>query len=202
MSIAKFLFHGEILVWTVTLMLLKYSPHSHLKEGICRSRKLDREDRSVATSGHADGKSDGSIKNTTHRVPAKRFSLRVMPPNSFIHCLLLKNFTPLLTFTQKELYVIYHCFKSTDQTIWLTVISEEPTRQGQRTSESQHEIKIHFTFFTNAPALFVHNSSVGVISKSSINVQLHVKPKPCRLWKKCFIVQLMEVSVICVRCFS
>ncbi len=104
------------------------------------------------------------------------------PPNSLIHCLLLKNFTPLLTFTQKELYVIYHCLNSTDQTIWLTILSEEPARQRQRTSESQREIKIHFNFFTNAPALFVHNSSVGVISKLSINVQLHVKPKPCRLW--------------------
>lgn len=170
-------------------MVVDIFTNSHLKEGICRSRKLDQEDGSVATSGHADGKSDGSIKNTTHRVPAKRFSLRVTPPNSLIHCLLLKNFTPLLIFTQRELYVIYHCLNSTDQTIWLTVLSEEPAGQRQRTSESQREIKIHFTFFTNVPAIFVHNSSVGVISKSSINVQpipkkiLNVKPKPYRLWK-------------------
>ncbi len=43
-------------------MVVDIFTNSHLKEGICRSRKLDQEDGSVATSGHADGKSDRSIK--------------------------------------------------------------------------------------------------------------------------------------------
>lgn len=76
----------------------------HLKEGVCRSRKLNQKDGSVATSGLADGKSGGSMKkHDTHRVPAKRFPLRVTPPNSFIHYPLLKNFTSLLIFTEREL---------------------------------------------------------------------------------------------------
>lgn len=140
--------------------------HSHRKDGICRSRKLDQEDGSVATSGLADGKSDGSIKkHDTH-------TLRETSPNSLIHCLLLKNFTPLLILTQRELYVIYHCLNSTDQSIWLTVLSEEPAWRRQRTSESQGEIKIHFVFFTSVPGLFVHSLSVDVISNSFINVRL------------------------------
>lgn len=47
-------------------MVVDIFTHLHFKEGVCRSRKLNQEDGSVATSGLADGKSDGSIKNMTH----------------------------------------------------------------------------------------------------------------------------------------
>lgn len=49
------------------MLMVDIFTYLHLKEGVCRSRKLNQKDGSVATSGLADGKSEGSIKkHDTH----------------------------------------------------------------------------------------------------------------------------------------